>query len=266
MNNNLIVVKQLPVIEERLHEIKAKVEERVSGALSLVVTEDTYKDVKKVRADLSKEFKEFEEQRKAIKKAISEPYEQFEKVYSECVSSLYKSADEQMKSRISSIEDTLKAEKTAEVAAYFEEYAQSLNIDFVSFERTGIKVDMTISKKKLKEQAKEFLDKVQEELKMINSQDYATEIFVEYKKSLNAVSALNIVTERHREIEKEKTQSPDTKAPSETIQENIPQKPLEAPKEAEDEKIYPLKFTVYGTKAQLKELKEFIIRSGLRYE
>lgn len=264
MNNNLIVVKQLPVIEERLHEIKEKVEQRVNQALSLIVTEDTYKDVKKVRADLSKEFKEFEEQRKAIKKAISEPYEQFEKVYSECVSDLYKNADNQMKTQITAIEDALKAEKLKDVTGHFDEYAQSLNIDFVTFERSGIKVDMTVSKKKLREQAKAFLDKISEDLNMINSQENASEILVEYKQSLNAVSALTIVTARHKAIQKEEDAQPTTETIS--VPEIIPEKPLEAPKEIEDDTIYTLQFTVYGTTAQLKKLKDFIIGSGMRYE
>ena len=60
--NELIVVKQLPIIKERLREIQATSQEQVNNALALIATEDTVKDVKKVRADLTKTFNELEEQ------------------------------------------------------------------------------------------------------------------------------------------------------------------------------------------------------------
>ena len=54
MEKNLIVVKQLPVIEDQLLAVKNSIEERVATALSLVCTEETYKDIKKVRSELPK--------------------------------------------------------------------------------------------------------------------------------------------------------------------------------------------------------------------
>lgn len=50
MENNLIVIKQLPVIEDQLQAVKKSIEERVELALSLVCTEETYKDIKIGRA------------------------------------------------------------------------------------------------------------------------------------------------------------------------------------------------------------------------
>ena len=48
MTNNIIVVKQLPIIEERLRELKADIESRTSAAMSMECTEDTVKEVKKI--------------------------------------------------------------------------------------------------------------------------------------------------------------------------------------------------------------------------
>lgn len=69
MDKEIIAVKQLPIIVEQLHEVKAEVTAKVEQALSLVCTEDTVKDVKKVRSDLNKELKDYEERRKAVKKS-----------------------------------------------------------------------------------------------------------------------------------------------------------------------------------------------------
>ena len=56
----LIVVKQLPVIEERLKELSTEIDEKVNTALALECTEDSYKDVKKVRTELGKQFDVFQ--------------------------------------------------------------------------------------------------------------------------------------------------------------------------------------------------------------
>ena len=86
MNENIIVVKQLPQIEEHLQTIKEVVTTKVNDALSLVCNENTVKEIKATRADLNKDFKDFEERRKAVKKAIMTPYEAFESVYKDCIS------------------------------------------------------------------------------------------------------------------------------------------------------------------------------------
>ena len=83
MENNLIVVKQLPIIEDQLRQVKASVDDRVAQALSLACTEETYKNVKKARAELNKEFQDLEARRREVKKAILAPYKGFEKLYKE---------------------------------------------------------------------------------------------------------------------------------------------------------------------------------------
>ena len=93
MSTEIIVVKQLPVIVEQLAQVKETVIQRVHTATSLVCTDETVKDVKKARAELNSEFKQWEEKRKEFKTAVMTPYEQFEAVYKDCVSDTYKKAD-----------------------------------------------------------------------------------------------------------------------------------------------------------------------------
>ncbi len=61
-SQDLIVVKQLPIIQEKLKELSAKIDKKVENAKSLICTEDTVKEVKQVRAGLNKEFKDLETQ------------------------------------------------------------------------------------------------------------------------------------------------------------------------------------------------------------
>lgn len=71
----VINLKQLPIIEERLRDVKAKIEQRTSAVMALAVTEETRTDVKKIRTEVRKELEGYEAQRMAVKKAIMTPYE-----------------------------------------------------------------------------------------------------------------------------------------------------------------------------------------------
>ena len=79
--DEIIIVKQLPIIEERLKEISEQSQQKVAAALAMTCTEDTVKSVKALRAYLSKDFQELEKKRKDVKGKILAPYEQFEAVY-----------------------------------------------------------------------------------------------------------------------------------------------------------------------------------------
>ena len=108
-NQELIVVKQLPIIQEQLKQLSEEIDEKVANAKSLVCTEETVKEVKQVRADLNKEFKDLENQRKLVKEQVLEPYMQFEEVYKQYVSDKYKEADIELKNKVESVENELKS-------------------------------------------------------------------------------------------------------------------------------------------------------------
>lgn len=277
MENNIIQVKQLPIIVEQLHEVKAEVTAKVEQALSLVCTEDTVKDVKKVRSKLNKELKDYEERRKAVKKAIMTPYEQFETVYKDCISDTYKKADTELKDKIDNVENELKEQKKAEVKGYFDEYLQSKGIDFVTFENAHINVTLSASMKSLKEQAKAFVDKIVDDLNVINTQEHKDDILYEYKASLNVSAAITTVTNRYKAIEATKAREEERKAREqaeaesaakveEVVEAVVPPtvEPIAPP--VEEEKTYTLKFTVRGTMPRLKALKEFMNNGGYDYE
>ena len=63
---DLIIVKQLPIIEEKLKGLSKEIDEKVKNALALVCSDETVKEVKKVRADLNADFKELETQSKMV--------------------------------------------------------------------------------------------------------------------------------------------------------------------------------------------------------
>ncbi len=279
--DSLIVVKQLPIIEQQLLSIKERFFEEAEKALLLECTDETLQIVKQKRAELTKVFKALESRRIEVKKTILSPYEAFEKIYKECVTDIYNPCDTKLRDKISEVERTLKAKKREEAEAYFFEYCESKQIDFLTFDRLGINITLNVSKKNLREQIKSFLDKVSDELKLISTQDNSEEIMLEYRKSLNAAQAIMLVTNRHKAIEEERKRNEERRA-IETEQEKAVEKvdtvinsftppkqeavPEEEKTYVEEEKKYRVSFSIIGTLSQLKALKDFLVKGGYQYD
>ncbi len=282
MTENLIVIKQLPQIEEHLKDLSTEIDVKVNNAKKLVCTEETVKTVKQVRADLTKDFKNLEEQRKTVKEQILAPYMQFEEIYKTYVSNRYKEADIDLKQKIDSTENELKKQKENEIKDYFEEYKTANNIDFINYEQANINVTLTASKKSLKEQAKKFIDEIVDDLKLIETQECKEEILVEYKQNLNVSKSIQEVANRHKLLEEEKKKQEELKnkqleeaqrqadmsiKTQEVATKNaLDNFVIEAPKIEEQEEILTLKFKVRGTRSKLRELKRFLEDGGYDYE
>lgn len=283
MSNEIIVVKQLPIIVEQLAQVKEAVIARVETATSLVCTDETVKEVKKARAELNNEFKAWEEKRKEVKTAVMTPYEKFEAVYKDCVSDTYKKADADLKAKIDGVEKELKDKKAAEVKAYFDEYLECKNIDFVTFEQAQINVTLSATMKSLKEQAKSYIDKISDDLALIDTQEHKAEIMVEYKKTLNVSAAITGVNARFKAIEDEKRhieEAEERRAAEEqriaeitsALPEPEPEPEIIPPVEEQvleerpHEPEYTLRFKVTATKAKLRDLKTFLDNGGFKYE
>ena len=191
------------------------------------------------------------------------------------------------------------------VKEYFEELVTAKNIDFISFEQLGLKITLSVSEKKLKEQVNNIVERVATDLKAIDIQEDKEEILVEYKKHLNVSEAVSTVAARHKAIQAEKerkikqeeqrakqkaaaravaeaarqqaqvqseSDNEETvqavKEPVQTKEQLAPPqvfKPTEAEIKPQEEKIFMSQFKVYATLQQFRELTEFMKRKGIRY-
>lgn len=263
---DLIVVKQLPIIEENLKKISEEIDKKVELANSLACTEDTVKDVKKARAEMSKQFKELETQRKDVKEKVMKPYNDFDEVYKKYISDKFKEADKVLKEKIDAVEDELKTQKKEEVKNFFNEYAESKNIDFVAYEQANINVTLSASMKSLKEQATLFIDKVLDDITLINSQQYVDEMMIEYKKDLNVSRAITEVNNRHVELEKaqqEKEAKKEQKLTDEVMLNKI--ESLSAPK-IEEKEVLPLLEGTFKVVTPFKECLKEIVEVTKKYD
>ena len=139
--SDLIKIVQLPVIEEQLRTLKDRWEQRALDAESMVCTEETIQSVKVFRADMRREFDEVEALRKQVKQAVMGPYEQFEAVYKDCVTVPFRRADDSCAGKIGEVEAALKRRCEEKLRDYFYELCAVHHLDWLAYERAGIKVD-----------------------------------------------------------------------------------------------------------------------------
>lgn len=229
--------------------------------------EETLKDAKTERAEVNKFKDKVADFRKEITNKFNEPLEKFTTTAKE-TEKILKETYDTINSQIKAYEEKKKAEKEEEVKSYFNELCEAEEIDFVNYEQSNINVTLSATMKSLKEQAKKFVDKIVDDINLINSTQFVDEIMIEYKKDLNVSRAITEVNNRHAELEKVKKQK------EEQVEQKLNDKEmlnridnLSAPKvEKPSEEVFEMTFKVRGTKEQLKAVKEFLVNGGYDYE
>lgn len=198
MENSEIKLVTIPKIEHHLKLVGESVTQRLEdlNINSLVAVESTVKSLKDLRADLNKELANFEEQRKFVKNGVLSPYNEFEEIYKTEIAEKYKGAISLLKDKIEAVETKVKDEKKGKIETYFNELCTSENIDFISFDKVGLDINLSTSEKAYREKCNEFISRVHDDLLLINSTDFKAEALVEYKATLNASKAITTVKER----------------------------------------------------------------------
>lgn len=270
-----------------------------------LVTEDTLKSAKNTRATLRKELDDFETQRKYIKEQVNAPYEAFEKAYKEHIKVHYDKADSTLKSKIDEVQNRLLDDKRGRIKDYFTEFCAAQGIDFLIFERLPLNITLSASDKSLKEQVAGFVSEVSKSIQVIESfnepNEFKAEILTDYKQTLDITRAIQNAQYRRQQREAElarieaqrvaaeqarlaaEARARETvplQAPAQVINEAQPAAPVqpEAPIQPEpvqeatqavqdyDNEIVQSRFTVTGTRAQLRALRQFLDNNNIQYE
>lgn len=202
---NQIKLVQSPIITHKLQEAGKNVSKRIEE-LELdkqIATIETVKSLKDLRAELNKELSDFETQRKFIKESVNNPYNEFESIYKIEISEKYKSAIDLLKDKIAFVEDKVKLDKKESIEVYFNELCISEKIDFISFDKLGLEINLSTTEKKYKETVNDYISKIVDDLNLIKSTSYEVEILTEYKANLNVSNAITTVKNRKEAEEKE---------------------------------------------------------------
>lgn len=78
------------------------------------------------------------------------------------------------------------------------------NIDWLKYEQAEITVTLSASEKSLKEKAKSFVSRISSEIGLIETQEHADEIMVEYKQTLLLADSIRLIQRRYEALQKEK--------------------------------------------------------------
>lgn len=253
----VVTLKQEPIITYGLIEkISNEVRERID-ALSIETLEPSEQalgQMKKLRAELNKEFEIFESQRKVVKDIVLRDYNIFESQYKAKIADQFKNADSKLKELVASVESKLLDEKIDRLKEFFNEVNK---FDFVTFEKLNLKITRSMKDNDLRDQIQDSLDRISSDIDTIATMEHSDRILAKYQASLDlntAISQTNIEIRRESEIA--------AKREAEAVKvETEQQRQVE---EEEIEEIFECTFTVLATKKQLRWLKSALAEQKIK--
>lgn len=289
----------LKKIDWNKEQFKEKVAAKTEEYRGLVYTEETMKTAKEDRAELNKMKNDISDIRKEVKKAIMEPYTQFENEVKE-VTALIDEPIAMIDAQIKEYEERVKNEKKQQLETHFNEVVAELN-GILTFDKIFDSkwLNVSTSLKKAKEEIDNQIEVVRMGLRSIDNlceEKYHTVLKDFYTRTLNITKTMDEYSrlrEMDRKLEEEKVRKAEEarlKAEQEAKKEEISatvtetvdsvveqtqtetavEPPVEQPEVVDafvqPEKQYKASFTVYGTKDQIMALKQYMIDNKIRYE
>lgn len=198
--NEIIVKSQAGSVSfPNYKEIYNQAVELAEHIASVQVTEETVKTTKKMLATVNKRVNELEDSRKAVKKELLAPYEQFEKQVKDIVM-IVKEADTMVRQQVKVLEDLERGEKEQKIHELFDKRVKAYpevetlfsHLDFI----TNKHLNKTTSMNKVEEEMVAFMEQTKQAVSLISDLEDSEQILVEYVRCKNPVQAIQIVKDR----------------------------------------------------------------------
>lgn len=275
--NEIVKVEKLPEIFYQLEVVGKQIDKKIEDINKLEVNEDTCKEIKKVRTSVNNTLKAFEERRKLIQKEILKPYEEFNKKYELEVKLKLQNASNTLGTKINDIESKLNLEKANTVSKFINEYivANHLEniIDFDSVVMLAkLKFNLTTSVKSLKDDSLKVIERITNEVKLIDTEEQPMALLYEYKNNgYDLVKAKLSLIEKQKQIEElsqQREKEIEVLKKEEKVEEKVEEiiAPVEIKENEEVEEIIEIQFTIKTTKSKAKKVKDFLLAEGIEYE
>lgn len=273
--NEIIRVETLPVIFQQLEVVGAFVDEELEKFKDIDCTEENKQEVKKVRTSINNTLKVFEDKRKEIKAQVLEAYNQFNDKYEQEVKTKLENASNDLKMKIDYIESQQLAEKDVELGNFIEEHIKANHLENILKDvaevvrLANLKVNLSSSIKSLKEGALAFIQRVANEVKLIELEETPSNLLYEYQQNgFDLTKAKLTLIERQRQIEelaKQREQVQEVQKVEEKVVEQVEE--IVAPKEiVEEQQLLTVTFTITDTKENIIKVREFMKEMGIKYE
>ncbi|WP_424244354.1 hypothetical protein Dip510_001614 [Elusimicrobium posterum] len=277
--------KFLNAIEFNYDQLRGELKNALAKYENMIVTEDGIKLAKKDRANLNKFKDALSAKRKEIKAKCLKPYEDFEAKMKE-LEAMVEVPTANIDEQIKVFEDAKKAEKKAELEAFYNKTAGAELMDVLPFERVfnskwlnttvgidtamtevfnivgGVKADLAT----IKDLKTEFEAVVQD--KYIQTLNLSTALnenkrLIEHKAKMEALEAKR--AEEMAAMAKAKAPAPTPAAAP--VPEPVTPAPAADPVVTQpQEKVYTFKFQVTATCAQLEALKKCLVENQINYK
>ena len=268
--SELLSIVNLFETENNLSSIAEKCKSKLEVAESMACTEVTKQAVKKLRADLNREFASYEAERKERTAEYEKPLKEFKKLYDEYISIPFKSADSALKTKIDEVETEQKNRKTKEIEEYAQELLDLYALNWLDLSRVMPNITLSASVTSLKKAVKTTIEKIKSDIDCIGVIDDSGEMFAEYMKCLDLATA-KIAIERRKKAVEEAEKAKAVYSQNEEINEQAEEKidmlipPTVEEEEPEMEK-YTMTFTVVATIEQLKALKSYMVDNNIEFK
>ncbi len=204
--NNLVEVKvekKLGTISSNLDKVEESVNAYVKEYAGYAVSEDTVADSKKVLADIRRQKKALDDERKQIKKEWNAPYAEFEKRANEIIA-LYDKPINLINSQLSKFEEDRKEKKRKQIREIYEECEGHL-AEYLPFEKIYNPQweNVSVTLKSIKESIQQQFDQVSLSIATIQSleSEFEDKGLEEYKRSLDMQKAVQVMNQYKRQKE-----------------------------------------------------------------
>lgn len=196
-NNQVLVRKGIVEFNgfEKLKQEAVQLSELIS---QVEVTEETVRTSKKMLAAVNGRIKEMEDRRITIKKEMLEPYNLFEKQVKEIVS-IVKEADTIVRNQVKSLEERERDQKREAIVEIFEKRIKQYSFsDLFTFDSfiSSKHLNKSTSMKSVEMEMVQWLEKIEADIKVIQSLPNAQDVLAEYADTKDVTVALTIVNER----------------------------------------------------------------------
>lgn len=196
----------LQAIEWNFEELEAEITARSAEYLNLVYSDDQIKEAKKDRANLRKLINALEAKRKELKKKVMEPYNDFEEKEKKLLKIIGQAVDN-IDVQVKGYEEGVRQEKEKKIKEIYKEAIGDLDRT-VPLEKIFKEswLNVSTSQKSIKEDITGIHDKVEDDLKIINTENspYIYEMKEEYLKSFDLMAAMAKKQELEDTAEKKK--------------------------------------------------------------
>lgn len=242
-------------------DLKEMITNRISFYKDIAVTKDSLNQAKKDRAKLNLLKNAIEEERKKIKKKCLEPYNDFEKKCKELVS-IVQIPIESIDNQIKEIDKKRIADRYEKLKEYYKTLVTDEN-NFFAFDTVLPEKweNATISEDKIKEEIKNKINKINDDLYSLGKQFYESEnkiaILQKYKECGELGKALVYAAQLEYETKIEKEKNKNTKS---NIVVNYDKY------EKQKNNILHGKFEVECSEYDLRGLVEYMKSNGIKYK